>query len=258
MIEQNSVDSAIVQGVVDWSHCLSILKPGAYLLALSSNKNHHRVTCAIEDAGFEIRDMIAWLHSGVMTTITVARKPISEKTIVENVLKWGTGGLNIEGCRIGIEIVDTHFKGQVIFRLIKGREAYPKSRGRKTPQNRKEFVGNARTGRWPANFIHDGSEEVLKLFPETMSGSIQLHHIRTTNKSKNMYSKRDAPPESTEANSGSAARFFYNANSLLLLLAYLSKLVTPLGGSIFNPLRDQSLSSAIRQEGFNEVIDTGS
>jgi len=258
MIEQNSVDSAIVQGVFDWSHCLSILKPGAFLLALSSNKTHHRMTCAIEDAGFEIRDMIAWLHSGEMTPITIARKPLSEKTIVENVLKWGTGGLNIDGCRIGIEIVETHSKGRTEAYSKRPTEKTVAESGRRTPQNRIEFVGNPRTGRFPANFIHDGSEEVIKLFPETTSGSLKKGTPYNHTNCNTMGNATGCYTKDFNSNSGSAARFFYRADDLLSLFSYLCKLVAPFGGSIFNPLKDNVLSTAIQQEGFNEVIDTGS
>ena len=108
-----------------WSLCLGLLKPGGHLIAFSASRNYHRMAVAIEDAGFEIRDQIMWIYgSGFPKShnigkqigdedfgwgtalkpahepIVLARKPISEKSIADNVLKWGTGGINIDGCRI--------------------------------------------------------------------------------------------------------------------------------------------------------------
>jgi site-specific DNA-methyltransferase (adenine-specific) len=107
-----------------WKECLRVLKPGGYLLAFSSSRTYHRIAVAIEDAGFDIRDQILWIYSSgfpkshnigkkvegyegwgtslkpAHEPIVMARKPISEKSIAENVLKWGTGGINIDDCRI--------------------------------------------------------------------------------------------------------------------------------------------------------------
>ncbi len=164
-----------VPSVAIWQQCLRVLKPGGHLLAFSGTRTNHRMTVNIEDAGFEIRDMIAWLygsgfpkslnvgkaidkqagatreiigrktgrasslvsdmrggkmHAGgvksgaidcsaitapatpesqkwdgwgtalkpAIEPITLARKPLSEKTVSANVLKWGTGGINIDAC----------------------------------------------------------------------------------------------------------------------------------------------------------------
>lgn len=118
-----------------WKECLRVLKPGAHLVAFSGSRTEHRMTCAIEDAGFEIRDKICWIFSqgfpkslniqkqlvkqnhheadkykGFGTAlkpaveyICLARKPLEEKTIVENVLKYGCGAIDIDGCRIPIK-----------------------------------------------------------------------------------------------------------------------------------------------------------
>jgi len=176
--------TGIAYSVELWKECLRVLKPGGHLLAFGGTRTYHRMACAIEDAGFEIRDQMQWIYGSgfpkshniskaidkkfgakreVIKTvkgmgkqnpewngtakgrkenyykpeyqltapatpeakqwdgwgtalkpahepIVVARKPISEKTIAENVLKWGTGGLNIDGCRIGTEDIKTHGK----------------------------------------------------------------------------------------------------------------------------------------------------
>ena len=69
-------------------------------MAFGGSRTFHRIACAIEDAGFEIRDTIMWLHH-TTRPIVLARKPF-KGTLVENVLKNGVGGLNIDACRIPI------------------------------------------------------------------------------------------------------------------------------------------------------------
>lgn len=147
----------IAYDVEMWQECLRVLKPGGYLLAFGGTRTYHRMTCAIEDAGFEIRDSIDWLfltgfpksiniskeinkRSGVETAdeakrwegwgtalkparepIVVARKPF-KGPLYKNVLEHGTGGMNIDACRVDP-------KGAAL-----RSEAYP-------------------SGRWPANII---------------------------------------------------------------------------------------------------------
>jgi site-specific DNA-methyltransferase (adenine-specific) len=91
-----------------------VLKPGGYILVFSSSRTYHRLTCAIEDSGFEIRDQLQWLYATgfpksktslkpAYEPIVLARKPPSENSIKRNVEKYGTGELNIDDCRIGEE-----------------------------------------------------------------------------------------------------------------------------------------------------------
>ena len=102
-----------------WAAVMRVLKPGAHLVAFGAPKNVHRLACAIEDAGFEVRDCLQWLFGSgfpkshnigegwgtalkpAYEPIILARKPLSEKTVAANVLRWGTGALNIDGCRVG-------------------------------------------------------------------------------------------------------------------------------------------------------------
>ena len=104
-----------------WRRVFDVMKPGAHLVAFSATKGYHRMACAIEDAGFEIRDMLAWLygtgfpkshnldgdHDGWGTAlkpaiepIVFAQKPVSECSIAANVARWGVGAINIDACRI--------------------------------------------------------------------------------------------------------------------------------------------------------------
>jgi site-specific DNA-methyltransferase (adenine-specific) len=210
-----------VPGEDIWRECLRVLKPGGHLLAFAGTRTQHRMAVRIEDAGFEIRDMIAWVYgsgfpksldvskaidkaagaergtkyrahgdnkvfgegkgkaAGVdrtpgavlsdppvteaarqwqgwgtalkpaMEPITVARKPL-DGTVAANVQKWGCGCLNIDGCRVGVG--DDRVGGG----LAKERFGI-----NGMPQTSRP-VG----GRWPANLIHDGSDEVLEVFPD--------------------------------------------------------------------------------------------
>ena len=110
---------ASVPSVEVWAECLRVAKPGAHLLSFAGTRTQHRMAVAIEDAGWFIRDMIAWVYgSGFpkshnlegdwqgwgtalkpsLEPITLARKPI-DGTVAANVLEHGTGALNVDGCR---------------------------------------------------------------------------------------------------------------------------------------------------------------
>lgn len=109
--------SGVAFDVETWRAVLRALKPGGHLLTFSGTRTFHRMTCAIEDAGFEIRDMIDWLYgtgfpkslnfegrgTGLKPghePICVARKPLAG-TVLQTFEKYGTGLLDIDGCRLG-------------------------------------------------------------------------------------------------------------------------------------------------------------
>jgi len=166
--------SGIAYDVTVWEECLRVLKPGGHVLAFGGSRTFHRLGVAIEDAGFEIRDTIAWISSKtfpkslnvekamdkagmdgsvakgwgtglkqVVEPVVLARKPL-DGTVSENTLRWGVGGLNIDGSRIGSE----------------SRENQPAStlgnahtlNGGKAQDGRTSTVVE---GRWPANVILD-------------------------------------------------------------------------------------------------------
>src|SRR3989304_2349138 len=105
-----------VPGVHFWTAALRVAKPGAHLLAFGGTRTFHRLTCAIEDAGWEVRDCLMWLYGQgfpkslngpwggtalkpAWEPILMARKSLGG-TVAANVEKWGTGGLNIGECRL--------------------------------------------------------------------------------------------------------------------------------------------------------------
>ena len=110
-----------------WELAMKLLKPGGHLLAFSASRNYHRMAVAIEDAGFEIRDQLMWLYGsgfpkslnlgdGWGTALKPAHEPIVmarkliEGTNKNNKEKYGTGGINIDGCKIE---GDTNLKTRV-------------------------------------------------------------------------------------------------------------------------------------------------
>jgi DNA modification methylase len=209
-----------------WAECLRVLKPGGYLLAFSGTRTQHRTVCAIEDAGFEIRDQIGWAygsgfpksHNGewggtalkpAWEPICMARKPLIG-TVAANVLAHGTGALNIDGCRVA--------SGDAPF-------SYPNGPGG-CKSGEFHYQDRATTpaegsplGRWPANLIHDGSDEVVALFPQTASGSANVRRESGADRNGNTsatYGAESRPagsPMVSYGDAGSAARFFYCAKA---------------------------------------------
>ena len=192
--------------------------------------------------------------------IVMARKPLSENTVAENVLKHGTGGINIDGCRIGVSGNDPNH------RKIDNKNTLGTTFGSKdeikSVSTGKSQLGEQ--GRFPANIIHDGSEEVLEGFPNTKSGKDK----NPTTKNVSGFFGQDMGYYSKDANygdSGSAARFFYcpkvsrterhigfeqtqattdSTKSLsnnhptvkpVALMKYLITLITPKGGKVLDP-----------------------
>jgi hypothetical protein len=165
-----------VPSVEIWEECLRVLKPGGHLLSFGGSRTYHRMAVAIEDAGFEVRDQIMWVYgSGFPKShnigkkvegyegwgtalkpahepICMARKPLSEKSIAENVLKHGTGGINIDGSRIGSEMISSG-KSKVV------------GGGQLNGENtRVDIEETFSEGRFPANIIFD--EDAGKLLDE--------------------------------------------------------------------------------------------
>ncbi|WLB14801.1 DNA methyltransferase (plasmid) [Bradyrhizobium elkanii] len=293
-----------------WAECLRVLKPGGHVVAFSGTRTYHRMACAIEDAGFEVRDMLSWLygsgfpkshdvskgidraagaertegarewsggsrssgisHGGEQSGTTsrtifdtpaslgaiewqgwgTALKPACEPicfgrkpligTVAQNVLKHGTGAINIDACRVGMMTAEEVARS--------GASTGGYSGGLKPVSWKDEF--REPQGRWPANIIHDGSDEVIAAFPETTSGL--FNGERSSDKFRSTYGsfKGTAAGETeTYGDSGSAARFYYTAKAdahdrigskhptvkPVDLMQWLCRLVTPKGGTVLDP-----------------------
>ena len=211
--------------IATWQAALRVLKPGGYLLAFGGTRTAHRMVCAIEDAGFEIRDQLAWLYASgfpksqnvskfidkaagerghdasmfnvagigkrnggsifrsdhrdyaipkgitesakqwegwgtalkpAIEPICLARKPLSEKTIAANVLKWGTGGVNIDACRVPTDDnIYLHGNGA---ESGKSKGIYGDKGGSLTRK-----TAGQELGRWPANLLLSLPENTYEL-----------------------------------------------------------------------------------------------
>jgi site-specific DNA-methyltransferase (adenine-specific) len=255
-----------VPGVEFWTEALRVAKPGAHLLAFGGTRTYHRLACAIEDAGWEIRDCVMWVYgsgfpkshdvskaidkaagavrprvpggqggnnailgarksgeaisgeaisgeaiqwSGWGTAlkpawepIIVARKPLVG-TVAENVLTHGTGAINVDGCRVGIASGDQKSEGGR--KLARHQETNGFDGGWKSKTTNLDDG----LGRWPANLIHDGSEEVVGLFPQANGNSNNSH----ADCQAGFGGRRRTMGGMGRADSGSAARFFYCAKA---------------------------------------------
>jgi len=248
-----------------WVEMLRILKPGGHLLSFSGTRTYHRMAVNIEDAGFEIRDMIEWLYgSGFPKSLNIgkavdklqgneredlgeapklggrtgknpyqseddnfngennkdritkgtsewegwgtslkpshepicmARKPLEKGlTVAENCLKWGTGGINIDESRVesNEKILSQHSSTGVGFT------------GNKDYKFKREYQTQ---GRFPANLIHDNSEEVRECFPESKDGVAKEPNGKQMERS--IYGKtKTLGREVGFGGSGNASRFF--------------------------------------------------
>lgn len=194
--------------------------------------------------------------------ICVARKPLAG-TVAENVLVHGTGALNIDGCRVGWpggkapEIGTPGWGGP-----HKKSTAVPGQDG-----DTVERAGPSGLGRWPANIIHDGSDEVLAAFPETISGAMKREVPGYDGDSVTGFMRGRSGPSNQYGDSGSASRFFYCAKASKKdrgdgnthptvkpteLMRYLCRLVTPPGGTVLDPFMGSgSTGVAAQDEGFS-------
>ena len=268
-----------------WREVLRVLKPGAHLLAFAGTRTQHRMACAIEDAGFEIRDLIAWLYGSgfpksknldgewsgwgtalkpALEPITIARKPL-RGTVAANVLAHGTGAINVDGCRVAHSGEESGSWGHGT--RPGGFANVGAANGDRTPCGQRNDLG-----RWPANVCHDGSDDVVALFPYSESGANPTRRSGLGFHGANGQNECDAP---RGAESGSAARFFYSAKAdaedrneglparvrnrhptvkPVDLMRYLCRLVTRPGGLVLDPFMGSgSTGKACALEGFNFI-----
>lgn len=306
--------TGIANNVELWKECLRVLKPGGHLLAFSGTRTYHRMASAIEDAGFEVRDMIEWVYgsgfpkslnigkaidkmegteypkntliseNGSMSggnytrhtreieseaakqwegwgtalkpahePICMARKPLVEKTVAENCLKYGTGGINIDESRVGTE-EDNRRPSKGGENGLNGTSTF-KIRERKVEDQIKQ------TGRFPANLIHDNSEEVRECFPDE-SERFFKSIIYQAKASK---SERNRGCEELEGGvlvrqglAGEHKNPSHKNNhptvKPIALMEYLIKMVTPKAGLVLDPFTGSgSTLVAAKQNGYQFI-----
>lgn len=233
-----------------WELCFALLPPGGHLLAFGGTRTYHRMACAIEDAGFEIRDQIGWLYGSgfpkshnqhgewegwgtalkpAWEPIVLARKPL-DGTVAENLATHSVGALNIKDSRVHAEDAQG---GEYTVKRLKPGATLEKTGGNWRPENGLDYRGQMQAGRWPANVIHDGSAEVVAAFPDAPGQQADVSLDAPSAKTGNVYGKmnrhgeksRDARyhdkgstdfaalPGMRRLDDGSAARFFYSAKA---------------------------------------------
>lgn len=259
-----------------WEKCLKVLKPGGYLLAFGGTRTYHRIACAIEDAGFEIRDCIMWLYGSgfpksmnlglkmdkkqgcpdrghriavanrchpdgtiepngenlqpyepktelgekwngwgtalkpAYEPVIVARKPFTG-SLVDNVLEYGVGGLNIEECRVGNDLI----KGGSMPKMNSQSDGINIYNFGKENAERLDREDNI--GRFPANVIltYDETDqnEVCGGFPDTKSEGGNAFNKVAKNGENSMFGLKQMKDDICFHDEGSAARYFYCAKA---------------------------------------------
>lgn len=206
------------------TEALRVLKPGGHALIFCGPRTYHRMASGVEDAGFEIRDQLQWLFgSGFPKShnlkddwlgwgtalkpanepIVLARKPLEKGlTVAENVLKYGTGAINVDASRIGTEIRSYSLNG-----AIKGGNFGNKAN---QPADEREQVTSQ--GRWPANILLD---EQASFMLDEQSGHLlgAGNKIGTPKKSKTFFAEDRTQTNMKYDNGGGASRFFYCAKT---------------------------------------------
>ena len=256
------------------TEALRVAKPGAMMLCFGGTRTFHRIACGIEDAGWEIRDTMMWIYGSgfpksynigknlegwdgwgtalkpAFEPIIVAMKP-KDGTFVESALKWGVAGLNIDGGRIGISKSVPASPSRTAGISLSG-----SLDGTLRNETGNEGGHNPNIGRWPANVIHDGSEEVVSGFPESknISKGVRGRGSEIYAGGKGFANTlAEVGQDVGFGDSGSAARFFYCAKASkkernngglnnhptvkpLSLMTYLARLTaTPTGGLVLDP-----------------------
>lgn len=276
-----------------WAEVYRVLKPGGFVLSFGGTRTYHRIACAIEDAGFEVRDQIGWLYGSgfpkshnqkdewegfgtalkpAWEPICMARKPLIG-TVRANLDEHGTGAINIAGCRVPFtsdadesesktknrhaEFGSGPMTNQVFGKFDKDRDNYD-------PE-----------GRWPANVIHDGSDEVIEAFPSPGEKSeARFFYTSKATKADREQGLNDLPDsvlamsnqakaelergEMHKAESGmNTAKVRKNNHPTVKptsLMRYLCRLVTPPGGTVLDPFMGSgSTGKAAVLEGFGFI-----
>lgn len=375
-IEPNSVDSIVTDPPYElgfmgkswdnsgvsfqkstWEKCYTVLKPGGHMLVFGGSRTMHRIACAIEDAGFEIRDTIMWIYGSGMpksmnlglaidkrngtpsevvgysgatmpdfqdagaknsvnkigfndgdtakripqpmlrarnrwngwgTTLKPAYEPIlvcrkpCEGTTVDNVLKWGVGGINIDECRVPFESTPNPATNP-LYRLQAGYKTTAKTVEEPGVTN----FGTSKNdtsplGRFPSNTIltYDESDfdEVCSGLPNTNGGN-RVGTVAMRCSDKNSGYGYEINSRNEYADSGSAARYFYCAKASKRdrdegvqecglksnnhptvkpqsLMQYLIRLVTPPHGTILDPFTGSgSTGKAVMYENVDRGVD---
>lgn len=314
-----------------WKEALRVLKPGGYLLSFAGSRTYHRMAVNIEDAGFEIRDMIEWVYGSgfpkslnigkaydkkmgnerdiigtqklngnaaqstkekggtyasntnsigvkpIEVTLTkgsspyegwgtalkpahepivMARKPLIG-TVVENVIKYGTGGINIDGCRVG------HSEPVKTTNRQKDNGDTWNSSNTGLRNNPGNIASADPTGRFPANLIHDGSDEVLEVFPNNSARFFYSPKASKSERNAGLEGFEEKENKTYNNFSGTEdhspkldvkKQNFHPTVKPVALMRYLVRLVTPPNGTVLDPFMGSGTTGiASKKENFDFI-----
>lgn len=286
--------------VATWKACWRVLKPGGYILAFSSSRTFGRMSVAIEDAGFITHPMCGWMFGQgfpkahkvnhpewqgwaygaqalkpAFEPIYMGQKPFSEKNGLLNILRWGVGALNIDGCRVFADgdesaertdepsqdrrydqngVVNIAAKPGRRYRVkrLKSGATLNKTGGNWRPEGDEGvwYEGELKPGRHPSHLFHDGSDCVVAMFPQSDGQQAAVGPEHGAKQSVNCYGDYGAreytPPR---GDSGSSARFFWSSKAAqddrlgsrhptvkpIDLMQELVKMVTPRDQTVLDP-----------------------
>lgn len=286
--------------VETWRACCRVLKPGGYILAFSSSRTFGRMSVAIEDAGFITHPMCGWIFGQgfpkahkvrhpdwegwaygaqalkpAFEPIYMGQKPFSEKNGMLNILRWGVGALNIDGCRVFSDGDEAHERdgeasqdrrydqnGAVSIAAKPGRRyrvrrlkpgaTLNKTGGNWRPEGNDGIwcEGELKPGRHPSHLFHDGSDCVVAMFPDSDGQQGDVTGNEPSNITNAIYGQfKGRPATQSRGDSGSAARFFWSSKAAqddrlgsqhptvkpIDLIQELVKLVTPRDQTVLDP-----------------------
>lgn len=258
--------TGIAFNIAMWKEALRVLKPGGHLLAFGATRTYHRMACAIEDAGFECRDCFSWLYSTgfpkgrdiskempekqkqmwdgwnialkpAHEPIIMARKPIEEKTIAQNVMKYGTGAINIEDTRIG---ESGRWPSNVLLdeeaARILDEQAGERTSGKIDRDSGSETTKNVFSKYEKRSLVSYGDTGKASRFfycakPSTKERNAGLEHRATKNVNDGRKTSIDNPYQR-----GDTERLnIHPTVKPIKLMEYLITLITPKGGIVLDP-----------------------
>lgn len=271
-----------------WEECIRVLKPGGHLLAFSSTRTQHRMACRIEDAGFDLRDMVTFLYDtnetakALIETLSPEQIKMLDATFGrDSMAAWAYGSgfpksHNLDGDWQGwgtalkpaiepVTVARKPFKGTVAANVQQHGLGAINIDGCRVGKGHHQI-----DGRWPANLIHDGSDAISGLFPENAGAAAPVKGTEASAASTGKVTgRRERVKGAFHADSGSASRFFYCAKASkkergegnnhptvkpLSLMRHLCRLVTPPAGVVLDPFAGSGTTGvAAIMEGFGFI-----
>ena len=245
-----------VPGTDFWREALRVARPGAALLAFGGTRTFHRLACAIEDSGWRIYDCLSWMYGQGFPKHRTHLKPAWEPIVFA--AKKGARFVNVEGCRLGTDVITTHNQpGVDKFKTKFSGSLIPKT------------GDTQHSGRWPANVVLD---EVAAAMLDEQSGELtsgEWNGQPTGGSTHGFLDGKRSRPYFRSLDSGGASRFFYVAKASRAdrengnphptvkptdLMRWLCRLVTPPGGTVLDPFCGSgSTGVAANAEGFDFV-----